>query len=143
VVLLMHGGWEHFNHQADIGIRGFGPTRELAFAQAALGMIAVITDPKLVEARDRIAITCEAPDDELLLAEWLNALIYEIACRNMLFSRFEVQITDHRLSAEIWGEKVSVARHQPTVEIKGATYTALRVRRGEAGDWMAQCVVDV
>ena len=48
----------------------------------------MITDPAGVAARERVAIECEAPDDELLFAEWLNAVIYEMATRRMLFGRF-------------------------------------------------------
>jgi len=36
-----------------------------------------------------------------------------------------------------------VARHQPTVEVKGATYTELKVAQDALGQWVAQCVVDV
>lgn len=135
--------WEHFHHGADIGVRGFGLTKEVAFEHAALATMAVVTDPKLVQAQQMIPVTCEAPDDELLLADWLNALIYEMAHRQMLFSRFEVRIHGHRLSAKVWGEKVDVARHEPAVEIKGATYTELRVGPTGDGGWLAQCVVDV
>ncbi|MCI0747943.1 MAG: archease [Verrucomicrobia subdivision 3 bacterium] len=135
--------WEHFHHQADIGVRGFGPTKEAAFAQTALALTGVITDPEEVKPQEMVPVVCEAPDDELLLADWLNALVYEMAHRKMLFHRFEVKMTGHRLQATMWGETVDVARHQPAVEIKGATYTELRVRPTEDGGWVAQCVVDV
>ncbi len=134
--------WEHIPHQADIGVRGVGPSKEEAFEQAAVGLTAVITDPQSVAAKEMIEVTCEAPDDELLLVDWLNALIYETATRKMLFSRFEVQITGNRLEAKAWGEKIDVERHQPAVEVKGATCTNLMVRRGES-EWVVQCVVDV
>jgi SHS2 domain-containing protein len=90
----------------------------------------------------RVAIECEAPDDELLFAEWLNAVIYEMATRRMLFGRFALRFDGHQLSGEAWGEPVDAARHHPAVEVKGATYTTLRVAR-EAGCWVAQTVVDV
>ncbi|MBI3992044.1 MAG: archease [Candidatus Lambdaproteobacteria bacterium] len=135
-------GWEHFEHQADIGVRGYGPTREAAFEQAALALTAVLTEPALVAAREQVALSCQAPDDELLLVDWLNALVYEMGVRRMLFGRFTVRLTDHRLDAVVWGEAVNRAVHQPAVEVKGATYTALRVAR-EEGHWVAQCVVDV
>ena len=80
------------------------------------------------------------PDDELLLAEWLNRLFYEMATRRMLFSRFTVHIEGTRLAASAWGERIDVARHRPAVEIKGATYTALRVVH-EAHHWVAQTVL--
>jgi tRNA nucleotidyltransferase (CCA-adding enzyme) len=134
--------WEHFPHEADMGVRGVAPSKEQAFEQAALAMTAVITDPAGVRPREAIRIGCEAPDDELLLVDWLNQLVFEMATRKWLFGRFEVGIANHHLTATAWGEPVDVARHQPAVEIKGATYTALRVAR-EDGDWIAQCVVDV
>lgn len=125
-----------------MGVRGFGATKAEAFEQAALAMTAVVTDPTGVEPREAVTIGCEAPDDELLLADWLNRVIYEMATRKMLFSRFEVRIDGTRLSAQAWGERADVARHQPAVEIKGATYTALRVAHDNGG-WVAQTVVDV
>src|SRR2546425_2232 len=93
--------WEHFRHEADIGVRGFGPTKEEAFAQAAQATIAVIVDPASVRAEQPVAVSCDAADDELLFADWLNALIHEIAVRKMLFSRFELQIKDHHLMAKM------------------------------------------
>jgi len=33
--------WEHFSHEADIGVRGIGITKEQAFEQAALAMTGV------------------------------------------------------------------------------------------------------
>jgi tRNA nucleotidyltransferase (CCA-adding enzyme) len=134
--------WEHFPHGADIGVRGFGPTKAEAFAQAALAMTAVVADPAEVALRERVEIQCEAPDDELLFAEWLNALIYEMSTRRMLFGRFAVRLDGPALTAEAWGEPVDVGRHHPAVEVKGATYTELRVAR-EADGWVAQTVVDV
>jgi SHS2 domain-containing protein len=138
----MNARWEHFAHGADIGVRGLGATEAEAFEQAGLALTAVITDPAIVESREVVAIEREAPDDELLFAEWLNGLIYEMATRRMLFARFLVRLDGSRLSAEAWGESIDVARHHPAVEVKGATYTQLRVAR-EADGWVAQTVVDV
>jgi tRNA nucleotidyltransferase (CCA-adding enzyme) len=140
---MKHTRWEHFPHEADIGVRGIGAGRDEAFAQAALALTAVITAPENVAAVEAVEFRLEAPDDELLLVDWLNALIYEMATRKLLFGRFEVRLSDHRLDARAWGEPLDVERHRPAVEVKGATYTALRVARGEDGRWTAQCVVDV
>lgn len=137
------GGWELFAHDADIGVRGFGATREAAFEGAAKALTAVLTDPGRVRAHQAVEITCEAPDDELLLADWLNALVYEMATRGMLFGRFKVRIDGRELHGEAWGERIDATRHSPATEVKGATYTELRVAKQEDGRWVAQCVVDV
>ena len=126
-----------------MGVRGIGPTLAAAFEQAALAMTAIVTDPAWVAPVMAVDIDCEAPDNELLLVDWLNALILEMAVRRMLFSRFEVSLDGHRLHATAWGEAVDVEKHQPAVEIKGATYTELKVEKDETGRWLAQCVVDV
>jgi SHS2 domain-containing protein len=135
--------WEHFPHQADVGLRGIGATLEQAFEQAALALTAAVTDPQSVAPREMLDITCMAPNAELLLVDWLNSLIFEMVTRNMLFSRFEVHLQDSRLNAKAWGEALQVERHQPAVEIKGATYTALKVMQQQDGSWLAECVVDV
>src|SRR5262245_55827083 len=135
--------WEHFPHDADIGVRGIGASKEEAFEQAALALTAVITDPHTVVPAEDVDVTCEGPDDEFLLVDWLNALVYEMATRKMLFSRFEVHIGDGQLQGSAWGEEVDVVKHQPAVEVKGATYTDLLVTHASDGAWLAQCVVDV
>jgi len=124
-------------------VRGLGATLEQAFEQAALALTAVITDPADVAPREMLRLSCEAPDAELLLVDWLNLLIYQMATRNLLFSRFAVHLEGSRLTAQAWGETVEVARHRPAVEVKGATYTALKVAQQPDGGWLAQCVVDV
>lgn len=135
--------WEHFPHQADVGVRGFGATMAQAFEQAAMAMTAAIVEPVTVNPEIKIQLSCAAPDMELLLVDWLNLLVYEMATRNMLFSRFEVEVHGLQLAASAWGEEIEVARHHPATEIKGATYTGLKVAQLPDGSWLAQCVVDV
>jgi SHS2 domain-containing protein len=135
-------GWEHFPHEADVGVRGFGATAAEAFEQAALALTAVVTHAR-VEPLVAVEVSCEAPDLELLFVDWLNTIIYEMAVRKMLFARSAVAIEGSRLQATLWGEPVDVVRHAPACEPKGATYTALRVAQGATGLWSAGCVVDV
>lgn len=135
--------WEHFEHRADIGVAGFGPTAAVAFEQAALALTAILSDPALVRPQMQVEIHCEEADTELLLVDWLNAVIYKMSTKGMLFARFEVEIEGARLRARAWGEPVDLERHQPAVEIKGATYTELAVNRQPEGGWVARTVVDV
>ena len=134
---------ELFPHGADVGVRGIGPTRDAAFEQAALALSSAITDPARIALQEAIEVTCEAPDDAYLLLDWLNALIYEMAVRRLVFGRFAVSIEGNRLYGRAWGEPVDRARHRPAVEPKGATMTALEVAVRNDGAWVAQCIVDV
>ncbi len=129
-----------------MGIRARADTLAELFAQTALGMMHIVTDAP-VAARDSVEVACAAAEPDLLLVDWLNALVFEMATRRMLFGVFEVHIEEragqYQLAARARGEPVDVARHQPAVEVKGATFTALDVHQCEDGDWFAQCVVDV
>ncbi len=134
---------ELFPHGADIGVRGFGPTPASAFAQAALAMVSVITPLRRIRRECRVAIACEADTPHLLLFDWLNAILREMATRRMLFSAFRVVIRGQRLTGTAHGEPVVPARHAPAVEVKAATFHLLQVQVTPDGGWRAQCVVDV
>jgi SHS2 domain-containing protein len=136
-------GWEHFSHGADVGVRGFGGSAEEAFEQAALALSAVVADISTIAPRQNVKVQCDAPDLELLLVSWLNAIIYEMAVRRMLFSKFRVAISKLSLTGTLSGEEVDPERHQVAVEAKGATVTELRVVCDQDGQWVAECVVDV
>lgn len=142
---MTHTGahWQHFDHDADIGVRGIGSTQAQAFEQAALALSAVVTPLADIAARDAVQIECDSDDLEVLLVDWLNAVIYEMAARSMLFGQYDVHIENNKLIGTAWGETIDVDRHQPAVEIKGATYTALQVKQITDGQWVAETVVDV
>ena len=135
--------WEHFSHEADMGVRGRGSTLAEAFGEVARALTGVVADPEAVRATEPVSIECDAEDPDVLLFEWLNELVYEMATRRLLFSRFDVTIADGRLRATAWGEPIDLERHGPAVEVKGATWTALRVDQDADGLWTAECVVDV
>ena len=78
VSIRMPANWAHFDHDADIGVHGSGPTLAEALEQAALAMIAIVTDAK-VEQKSAVSINCQASDREML---------FEMATRQMLFSCF-------------------------------------------------------
>jgi len=138
-----NGHWEHYSHSADMGIRGFGATRDEAFSQAALAMTAVVTPLKRIKPAEAVDVVCEEDDDEMLFWFWLNAVLYEMGTRNMLFSRFEIQAFEGGLNARLWGQAVDVKKHEPAVEVKAVTYADLKVEQKRDGQWIAQCIVDV
>jgi SHS2 domain-containing protein len=134
--------WGTFAHGSDVGVRGEGADLAEAFANAGLALTSVVTDPSAVRATREIALACQAPDPEILLFDWLNALIEAMAVEGLIFGRYDVRIEGDRLTARAFGEPVDRSRHAPTVEVKGATLTELKVTR-KNGRWLARCVVDV
>jgi len=132
----------HIEHDADIGLRATASSRGGLYEAMGEALTAVITDPACVRLERQIDIHCEAPDDAPLLVDWLNALIYEMATRRMVFGKWRVALDGDKLDALVEGEGLDRARHLPVVEVKGATYTALSVEQDASGNWHGQCIVD-
>jgi len=139
--------WEHFEHGADVGVRGIGATPSEAFAGAALALCALVADPARVRADREESVECEAADLESLLVRFLNEVIYRMSAHRMVYGGFTAAVTDApegwRVAAIARGEPLDLERHEPTVEPKGATFMAARVAQEPDGTWIAQCVVDV
>ena len=134
--------YETFEHESDIGIRGFGGSIEEAFENAAVALYYVMVNTGKIATKETRVVTVSAPDRELLLVEWLNALLSLSDIERMVFSKFEVKIKDMLLTGTVWGEPLDRARHEAHVEVKGATYHLLSVKEQD-GRYTAQCVVDV
>ena len=134
--------YEHFDHEADIGLRGCGSSLAEAFTAVALALTAVITDPDSVSSKITINIEIPPADTELQLYDYINAIIFNMSSRKMLFGAYQVQFEGGWLLATASGEPVDNEKHDPAVEVKGATMTELAVYSRQ-GEWCAQCIVDV
>ncbi len=137
--------YETFPHEADIGIRGIGPNIEEAFSEAAKALFDVEVDIKKVKAEKKIKVECEAQNIEELFVEWLNSLLAQASLKEMVFSKFEVKIKKNKiinLKGWAFGEKLQPEKHNIKDEVKGATYSQLKVEQ-KKDKWVVQCVVDV
>ena len=120
--------FELIDHTADVGIVAYGSNAKEAFANAARGMFSIITELDEIAEAEYRDIELTAPDQESLLVEWLNELIYLFDTKNILFKRFDIsQLSDTQLKARAYGEKV--AKHKLKTGIKAATYHMLKVER--------------
>ena len=139
----MKPGYETFEHGADIGIRGVGKSLEEAFVNAARALFSLmVEDLEAVRPERKVTLSAEGESLEELFLDWLNRLLAEAGMENLVFSEFGCKIRDLKLSGWAAGEPIDEERHGLGVEVKGATYTMLKVER--VGDlWVAQCVVDV
>lgn len=134
--------YETFDHRADIGVRGYGKSMEEAFENGAKALFSVMVDLKDVEPQEREDVRCEASDPEMLFVEWLNSLLSLSRLSDKLFCNFKVETEGNRLSGSAWGERFDKKKHHMMTEVKGATYSMLKV--GREGDlYIAQCIVDV
>ena len=133
-------------HKADIIIKGTGKSIEEAFCEAAKAMFSVMVELKDVKPVGEVAIRITAEGRKELFILWLNELLSEASLQNVLFCEFQVKIKKagnmlvlHGLAK---GEKIDPKKHRLKTEVKGATYSGLKVAK-ENSMFIAQCVVDV
>ena len=124
----MEKEFEIVDHTADVGIRAYGASMNQAFANAAKALFSLIAELDNVDEVLHRDIELVAPDQESLLVEWLNELIYIFDAENIVFKRFDItQLNSTRLKARSYGEKVDSSKHKLKIGVKAATYHMLKV----------------
>jgi len=135
--------YETFDHTADLGLRIRAPDLNTLFAEAGEALFAaIVEDLGTIEARQRLEIELSAEERDYLLFDWLKELLYQFDTEHFLFGRFDVRVTDSRLQATAWGERLDPPRHQLAHEVKAVTYHGLRLERTNDG-WLAEVIVDI
>jgi len=124
--------FEILDHTADVGIIAYGADLNQAFANAARALFSLITELDDVEEVMYRDIELSAPDQESLLVEWLNELIYLFDAENIIFKRFDIIHLNHtQLKARVYGEKVDKSKHKLKIGVKAATYHMLKVSKDD------------
>jgi SHS2 domain-containing protein len=139
----MSVGFELVDHTADIGLRVWGPTAEDVFEEAGRGLFSLVCDPLHVGELETLDLELEAEAMDLLLAAWLNELLYVFETRRLVLSEFEVrELGERRLRARVAGEPLDVRRHVMCGGVKAATLHELRLERTDQG-WEGFILLDV
>jgi SHS2 domain-containing protein len=139
----MNAGYELVDHTADIGVRAWGHTREEVFELAAEGMFSLICDPMTIDAKETLEVEAEAAQPDLLLAAWLNELLYRFEASSVVFETFEVtELTDTRVQARVSGEPLDPRRHALCGGVKAATLHQLSLQPSDKG-WEGFVLLDV
>lgn len=134
--------YEHFEHTADVGIRGIGETLEESFEMAGKALFAVMINLDNVEITDELSIEVEGENSEDLLYNWLSELIFLMNVEEKVFSDFSVKIEGNQLRGRVRGEVINYNKHELLTEVKAITYSQILVEQKE-NSWIAQCIVDV
>ncbi len=129
---MMEKDFEIVDHTADVGIRAYGADMRQAFTNAARALFSLITELDDIEEVLYRDIKLIAPDEESLLVEWLNELIYLFDVENIIFKRFDItELSNTQLKARSYGEKIDSSKHKIKTGVRAATYHMLKVDKGD------------
>ncbi|MEW6592969.1 MAG: archease [Candidatus Hadarchaeota archaeon] len=138
--------YEWVEHPSDIGFRAYGRSLAEAFENAALALLEVMTDTNKVEPLEKVEVDLKAKDEGALLYDWLDRLIYLHDSRNLVMSKFKVEISHVgeglKLHASVMGEKFDPKKHEERTAVKAMTYHMMEVKQGKDG-CSVQAVVDI
>jgi SHS2 domain-containing protein len=124
-------GWEHFGVGPDMGVRGWGATRSEAFAQATLGVFALLVGPEEVQAREQREVRAQAEGPQALLVAWLDECLYVHEIEGFIARSVELSVcTDTLAHGLLHGEPVDPTRHQLRAGVKGATNVVVEDQDG-------------
>jgi SHS2 domain-containing protein len=126
-------GWEQFEVEADVGIRGWGPSRAEAVAQLTLGVFSLIAAPASIEVRERREVRAQAEGPEALLVAWVDECLYVHEIEGFVVHSVEMTVfADELAHGYLHGEPLDPARHRIGGVVKGATHhrTSLTDRDG-------------
>ncbi len=139
----MKTAFEVIDHTADVGIIVYGTDVKELFANAALALFSLITEPESLEEKLHFDLEVSSEDRDSLLVEWLNELIYVFDVKHVLFNRFDIEsLTHNELKATCYGEDFDPMKHKIKIGIKAATYHMLRLDKNNDG-YKAQIILDI
>lgn len=123
-----------FGTTADVGVVSSGRGLKDAFEGQAAGMFSIMTDMRRVRPSEAFSVEAEGTDDERLLFDWLNGLLYLYDTERVFLKRFEISsIGGGRLAARVYGERIDLGRHLAKSEVKAVTYHMLEVSKTKYG----------
>jgi SHS2 domain-containing protein len=136
-------GYDYFDVEADVGVRAWGPDRAEAFAQLALGVLALGVSPDGVDERETRDVRAQAETLEDLLVAWINECVYVHEIEGFAVHRVGVRrLEDGVVHGVLHGEALDPARHRLGTVVKAATHHHVSVTDAPAG-CEARVIVDV
>jgi SHS2 domain-containing protein len=135
--------FELLDISGDAGVRAFGRSREEAFANAAVGMYSLMTDPELLEEEKTLTVIAEGDSPEGLLVAWLNELIFRFDAQGLIGKTVSVRfLSDTEIDSKISGQDFDPERHEKRLLVKAATYHRVRIEE-KNGIWEIDVVFDI
>ena len=135
--------YEYFEVEADVGVRARAVDRAGAFAQAALGVLALGVAPEGVEERETRDVRAQAANVEELLVAWINECLYVHEIEGFAVHRVSVhRVDDAIVHGVLHGEPLDPSRHQLGTVVKGVTHHHVTVAE-TLGSSEVSVIVDV
>jgi SHS2 domain-containing protein len=133
--------YETLPHTADVRIRVTASGLEQLFSETARAMCDIMA-PGCVPGRITREVVVQAEDPVGLLHDFLSELLYLFDAEGLLLCDCRVTLREGEISALCQGELFSREKHAGGAEIKGVSYSGLRIYK-EGEDDVLEIIFDV
>jgi SHS2 domain-containing protein len=126
-------GYALLDHTADVGVRAWGPDPAAAFAQAALGLFAIVldADPATWHGAgepDSREASAEGGTWQALLVNWLAELLYLFEVERFVPREIAMQVCEPpHVAATLRGTVLASMAEAAGTAVKAVTYHQLAV----------------
>lgn len=132
---------------ADVAFEATGKTIEEMFICAAKATTnSMVDDLTKIETKKSIKIEIKANDEEKLLFEFLQEIIFYKDAKQLLFREYEILIkkieSGFLLEANLKGEKINNKKHDLIVDVKAVSWHRFEVEKTKSG-YRAFVILDV
>ena len=138
--------YELIDHTADLSIKVYGKDLEELLKNCSAAMMDVICDLNTIELKNQYSVSSSGNSEEELLVNLLQELLYLHEVKKLLFCKFEFKINNNiknrEVEGNVWGEEIDFSRHDLLNDIKGVTYSDLKVEH-KNGKLSAKITFDI
>lgn len=136
--------YRFIDHTADVKIEAIGDSLAEAFANAGRATFAFMTDIDALDDDHSVDFTVTGEDQEALLYEFIDHLLYLRDTEGLLFCRFDVDITEtedgYHLDGTAHGTPLEGIE---ATDVKAATYSDMQITGTGSGGYLVRAVLDI
>ena len=134
---------------ADVAFDASADTLEKLFIDAAMAVEnTMVHNVKSIESKKTVKIKTKAENEEKLLHNFLEELVFYKDAKLLVFGKFNVKIAFNKknkifqLNAILHGEKINPKKHNMLVDVKSVTWHQFSLKK-IGSKWKATVVLDV
>ncbi len=134
--------FEQIDISGDVGLRIRGKSLEKLFANAAIGMVSLMTNPFRIKETEQKEISLKVETYENTLVQWLNELVFLFDTYGFTGKVFAISFQGDTFRADVSGGIFDPERNGQKLLIKAATYHNLSLRK-TGSHWEATVIFDI
>jgi SHS2 domain-containing protein len=140
--VVEQAGYRVLPHPADIGLEFWGPTRDAALQQAALGL-AHLVGSREAEPSERVSFDLIGEDDVERLFDFLSQLVYYMDAERLALTRFAFRPQPGgAIAVEAEGARFEPTSDERAYDVKAVTYHQMALGQ-EGGAWHGRVYFDI